>query len=296
VAVTATEPFGSYIAFPYNVVIAERFRHPMKTSGNIHVGIGGWSFAPWRGVFYPKGLPQAKELAYAGAHLTSIEINSTYYGSQKPESFRKWAREVPDGFVFSVKGPRFATNRRVLAEAGDSIKRFFDSGVLELGDRLGPVLWQFAPTKKFDEADFGGFLELLPKESGQRRLRHVVEVRHDSFRTAAFVALLRQFRVPVVFAEHHDYPAIADVTGDFVYARLQKGDDNIKTAYAPKALDAWAKRVQLWAQGQQPEDLPRIDSAHRPEGKPRDVFAYFIPEGKIRAPAAAMALVERLQR
>ena len=160
-------------------------------------------------MFYPKGLPHAKELAYAGERLTTIEINSTYYGSQKPESFRKWARETPDGFVFSVKGPRFATNRRVLAEAGDSIKRFFDSGVLELGPRLGPMLWQFAPTKKFDEADFGAFLELLPTTLDGHHLRHVVEVRHDSFRTPAFIALLRKFNVPVVFAEHHDYPAIA---------------------------------------------------------------------------------------
>ena len=157
-----------------------------KNSGHIYIGIGGWTFAPWRGVFYPEKLTQAKELEYAASKLTSIEINGTYYGSQKPESFRKWAREVPDGFVFSLKGPRFATNRRVLAEAGDSIKRFYDSGVLELGDRLGPVLWQFAPTKKFDEADFGKFLELLPRKLEGRALRHVVEVRHDSFWRAGF--------------------------------------------------------------------------------------------------------------
>ena len=149
--------------------------------GHIYIGIGGWNFEPWRGVFYPKGLPQAKELEYAASHLTSIEINATFYGSQKPESFRKWAATVPNGFVFSVKGPRFATNRRVLAEAGDSIKRFLDTGVLELGDRLGPLLWQFAPTKKFDPADFGKFLELLPAKAGNTALRHVVEVRHPSF-------------------------------------------------------------------------------------------------------------------
>ena len=152
-----------------------------RNAANIYIGIGGWTFAPWRGVFYPEKLTQAKELEYAASKLTSIEINGTYYGSQKPESFRKWAREVPDGFVFSLKGPRFATNRRVLAEAGDSVKRFYDSGVLELGDRLGPVLWQFAPTKKFDDADFGKFLELLPRKLEGRALRHVVEVRHDSF-------------------------------------------------------------------------------------------------------------------
>jgi uncharacterized protein YecE (DUF72 family) len=263
--------------------------------GQIYVGIGGWNFAPWRGVFYPKGLPQAKELAYAGAHLTSIEINATYYGSQKPESFRKWASTVPDGFIFSVKASRFCTNRRVLREAGDSIQRFIGSGVLELGDRLGPLLWQFAPTKKFDEADFGGFLELLPEKHEGRRLRHVVEVRHDSFRTPAFVALLRKFGVAVVYAEHTTYPGIADVTADFVYARLQKGRDDIPTAYPPQALDQWARRVRLWAEGREPDDLPRVDTAHKPAARPRDMFVYFIHEGKVRAPAAAMALIERLK-
>jgi uncharacterized protein YecE (DUF72 family) len=187
-----------------------------KKSGHLYIGIGGWTFAPWRGVFYPEKLVQSKELQYAASKLTSIEINGTYYGSQKPESFRKWASEVPDGFVFSLKGPRFTTNRRVLAEAGDSINRFYGTGVLELGDRLGPVLWQFAPTKKFDEADFGKFLELLPRQLDGRALRHVVEVRHPSFCVPAFVALLRQFETPVVFAEHGSYPAIADVVGDFV--------------------------------------------------------------------------------
>jgi len=265
-----------------------------KKAGKIHIGIGGWTFAPWRGVFYPEKLTQAKELEYAASHLTSIEINGTYYGSQKPESFRKWAREVPDGFVFSVKGPRFATNRRVLAEAGDSIKRFYDSGLLELGDRLGPVLWQFAPTKKFDEADFGGFLELLPKKLDGRELRHVVEVRHDSFCTPAFPALLRRFGVPVVFAEHSTYPAIADVTGDFVYARLQTGSDEIKTCYPPNALDAWAKRFETWASGGEPTDLPRVDKTLAKK-TPRDVFAYVIHEGKVNAPAGAMELIKRVE-
>jgi uncharacterized protein YecE (DUF72 family) len=264
-------------------------------AGRIYVGIGGWTFAPWRGVFYPDKLPQAKELAYAGARLTAIEINATYYGAQKPASFRKWASEVPDGFIFSVKGSRFTTNRRVLGEAGDSIKYFFDSGVLELRDRLGPILWQFAPTKKFDEADFGAFLELLPREIDGRVVRHVVEVRHDSFRTPAFVSLLRRFAIPVVFAEHHDYPAIADVTGDFVYARLQKGDDTIETAYPAPALDAWAQRLRVWADGGEPEDLERVAPEQPATHAPRDVFAYFIHEGKVRAPAAAMATIERLR-
>jgi uncharacterized protein YecE (DUF72 family) len=274
--------------------VAKANKAVSNKAGQIYIGVGGWTFAPWRGVFYPEKLTQAKELEYAALKLTSIEINGTYYGSQKPESFRKWAREVPDGFVFSVKGPRFATNRRVLAEAGDSIKRFYDSGVLELGDRLGPVLWQFAPTKKFDEVDFGKFLELLPRKLEGRSLRHVVEVRNDSFCAPDFIALLRKFETPVVFAEHGKYPAIADVSGDFVYARLQKGNDEIKTCYPPKQLDAWAKRLQLWAAGGEPDDLPRVDQA-KAKKAPRDVFAYVIHEGKVRAPAGAMELIERVK-
>lgn len=266
-----------------------------SANGRIYTGIGGWNFAPWRGVFYPKGLPHARELAYASEHLTSIEINSTFYGSQKPATFRKWANETPDGFVFSLKGPRFATNRRVLAEAGDSIERFLNSGIAELGGRLGPLLWQFAPTKVFDEKDFGKFLELLPAKLGKAPLRHVVEVRHDSFCTPAFIALLRKFGVPVVFAEHETYPAIADIVGDFVYARLQRGEEKLKAGYPPKALDAWAARAKLWAGGGDPKDLPHIAPKPAPAKQPRDTFIYFIHEAKVRAPAAAMALIERVK-
>ncbi len=280
--------------FPTSPPVSKPSKSSATNSGNIYIGIGGWTFEPWRGVFYPEKLAQAKELSYAASKLTSIEINGTYYGSQKPESFRKWAREVPDGFVFSLKGPRFATNRRVLAEAGDSVKRFYDSGVLELGDKLGPVLWQFAPTKKFDEADFGKFLELLPRKLEGRALRHVVEVRHDSFCAPDFIALLRKFETPVVFAEHGKYPAIADVASDFVYARLQKGNDDLKTCYPPKQLDAWAKRFQAWAAGGEPDDLRRVDDA-KPKKMPRDVFAYVIHEGKVRAPAGAMELIKRVE-
>jgi uncharacterized protein YecE (DUF72 family) len=264
--------------------------------GQIYTGIGGWNYEPWRGVFYPKGLPHAQELRYAAERLTSIEVNSTFYSTQKPATFRKWASEVPDGFIFSLKGPRYATNRRVLAEAGESVKRFVESGIEELGDRLGPLLWQFAPTKKFDAADFGRFLELLPAKIGRQKLRHVVEVRHDSFCTPDFLALLRKFSMPVVYSEHATYPAIADITGDFVYARLQKGQEKLKTGYPPKALDAWATRAQLWAKGGVPDDLPVIDAKFRPKKEPRDVFIYFIHEAKLRMPAAAMALIERLRR
>jgi uncharacterized protein YecE (DUF72 family) len=262
--------------------------------GDIRIGIGGWTFEPWRGVFYPPGLVQAKELEYASSRLTSIEINGTYYGSQSPETFRKWRDATPEGFVFSVKGSRFTTNRKVLSEAGESIARFIDSGVLELEDRLGPLLWQFAPTKKFDRDDFAGFLDALPAEAGGRRLRHAVEARHDTFRTPEFITLLRERNIGLVYAEHFTYPEMADVTADFVYARLQKGSDAIEAAYPPGELDAWAARLKAWAGGGQPNDLPRIARDHVPPATPRDVFAYIIHEGKVRAPAAAMALMERV--
>ena len=262
----------------------------MSERGEIRVGVGGWTFEPWRGVFYPDDLPQRRELEYMSARLGAIEINSTYYGSQKPETFRKWAGETPDGFIFAVKGSRFCTNRRVLAEAGESIERFFAQGVLEMGDKLGPVLWQFANTKKFDEADFGGFLDLLPRKLSGLRIQHCVEVRHDSFRDRAFAALLRKHEIPVVFADHEKYPAFADVTGDFVYARLQTGSDDVETAYAEPDLKTWAGRLIEWAEGGRPAGLPVADPAHKPEAKPRNVFAFIIHEGKVRAPAGAMAL------
>jgi len=263
-------------------------------SGKIRVGIGGWTFKPWRGVFYPKDLPHTKELAYASERLTSIEVNGTFYRTQTPATFRKWSSEVPAGFVFALKGPRFAVNRRVLKEAGDSITRFLHSGITELGDRLGPLLWQFAPTKKLDAADFGGFLELLPDKFDGHALRHVIEVRHHSFCTAAFIDLLRLFKMPVVFTDHARYPNIADLTGDFVYVRLQRGKDDVPTAYPPREIAAWAKRLNLWSEGKAPDDLPLVAAAAKMKGARRDVFTYVIHEGKIRAPAAAMALIKRL--
>jgi uncharacterized protein YecE (DUF72 family) len=267
----------------------------MQRRGEIRTGVGGWTFAPWRGVFYPDGLPQKDELGYMSRRLAAIEINATYYGSQKPDSYRRWAAETPDGFIFTLKGSRFTTNRRVLAEAGESIGRFFDQGLTELGDKLGPILWQFAPTKKFDEADFEAFLALLPKTVDGRRIRHCVEVRHESFRTPAFAALLRRHAVPVVFADHHAYPALADVTGDFIYARLQTGADDQAAAYPPAELDAWARRLVAWAEGERPADLDCADPGCKPSGEARDVFAFIIHEGKVRAPAGAEALSERVK-
>jgi uncharacterized protein YecE (DUF72 family) len=264
------------------------------TSGRIRVGIGGWIYAPWRGTFYPKSLKQADELAYAASHLTSIEINATHYRLQSPASFRKWAAAAPDGFKFSVKGPRLVTQQKVLAETGNFIKRFFASGLSELGDKLGPVLWQFAPFKRFDRQDFARFLDHLPRELDGQRLNHVIEARHASFGTPEFIALLCESGVGVVFTEAEDFPSIADLTSDVVYARLQRGNDKLPAAYPPEQLDQWGKRAHLWAEGGAPDDLPLVDKTHKPEAKPRDVFIYFIHEGKLRAPAAAMALIERL--
>src|SRR5262245_4073124 len=262
----------------------------------IRVGIGGWVFEPWRGEFYPKGLPQARELEYASGKLTSIEINSTFYRTQKPDSFRKWAAETPDDFVFSVKGPQFATNRRVLAEAGQSIERFFASGVLELKSKLGPVLWQMAPTKKFDPEDFAAFLALLPSRLDGRPLRHAIEVRHESFLVPGFIELLRKFSVAVVVVESDKHPLIADPTGDFVYARLQRTSPKEKTGYAPRTLDLWAKRARNWAAGGAPDDLATIAApSPGPAQGRRDVFIYMISGAKVRAPAAAMALIERFK-
>jgi uncharacterized protein YecE (DUF72 family) len=260
----------------------------------IRVGIGGWVFPPWRGAFYPKGLPQAQELSFASRALTAIEINATFYRTQRPDSFRKWAAETPDDFVFSVKGPQFATNRRVLAEAGGSIERFFGSGVLELKSKLGPILWQMAPTKKFDPQDFAAFLALLPQRLDGRAIRHVVEVRHASFLVPAFIDLLRKFSVAVVLVESGKHPLIADLTADFVYARLQGTAEKEKTGYPPSALDAWAKRARSWADGGAPADLATIAGGQPAKGK-RDVFIYMISGAKVRAPAAAMALIERLK-
>jgi uncharacterized protein YecE (DUF72 family) len=262
---------------------------PADSPGAIRAGIGGWTFEPWRGTFYPDKLAQSKELTYAAEHLRTIEVNGTYYSTQSPKTFAKWRSETPDGFIFALKGPRYAVNRRVLGEAGESIERFLGSGISELGDRLGPLLWQFAPTKKFDADDFGAFLDLLPAKQDGIALRHAVEVRHPSFCVPEFIALARKHGVATVFADHAKYPAIPDITADFVYARLQQGKDEVATAYPPKELAAWADRARTWGAGAVPKDLRPVDPDNPAPTKTRDVFVYFIHEGKVRAPHAAMA-------
>ncbi len=267
---------------------------PTHLNSRIHVGVGGWIYEPWRGAFYPEGLAQKKQLHYASRRLTSIEINGTYYGSQKPESFARWREETPEGFVFSLKGPRFTTNRRVLAEAAPSIERFFKSGVMELKEKLGPVNWQFLPAKKFDPEDFEAFLKLLPNRVEGSPIRHVVEVRHASFRVADFVALLQQYGIATVLADSEDFPQIPDVTAPFVYARLQRASETIETGYSADALGTWAERAQSWLQGGIPDDLERIGGLPKLQPKVRDVFIYMINGFKPKAPAAAVALIERL--
>ncbi|MBK8161245.1 MAG: DUF72 domain-containing protein [Rhodospirillaceae bacterium] len=259
----------------------------------IRIGVGGWTFEPWRGPFYPEGLAQKRELEHASRALTSIEINGTYYGSQKPESFAKWHAETPDDFVFALKGPRFATNRRVLAEAGSSIERFLSSGITELKDKLGPINWQFMATKKFDPADFENFLKLLPKSHDGLALRHAVEVRHDSFKDPDFIALARQYGVAVIIAADGEFPQIADLTAPFVYARIMGTKEGEKFGYAKKALDLWAQRAAEWASGGAPKDLDYVLAA-KPDKTKRDVFLYVISGHKVSNPAAAMAIIKRL--
>ena len=262
----------------------------------VRVGIGGWNFAPWRSNFYPAGLAQAKELGFASRALTAIEINSTYYGTQKASTFAKWRDETPDDFVFSVKASQYATNRRVLAEAGESIARFAGSGIDQLGAKLGPIVWQFATTKRFELEDFEAFLALLPKEVGGIALRHAMDVRHASFMAADYLALARRFKVATVFTHADKYPSFADATGDFIYARLMQTDAAEPQGYPATELERWAERAREWQAGRDPADLPRVELASpSAKPKPRDVFVFFISGAKERAPAAAMGLIERLR-
>lgn len=242
----------------------------------IHIGIGGWTYEPWRGTFYPARLPQKRELEYAGAHLTAIEINATFYGRQKPQSYANWAKAVPDGFKFSLKASRYAVARKALAEGGDSVRTFLEQGFTELGDRLGPILWQFAATKRFERDDFARFLDLIPNTQDGVPLRHALEPRHESFRDPAFVALARERNMAIVHADSDDYPCIDEATADFSYARLQRSVEDIATGYSAAALDGWASKARGWSAG-----------GH-------DAFIFFIAGAKVRNPAAAQALIERL--
>ena len=265
----------------------------MNRPGTIRVGVGGWTFKPWRNNFYPAGWPQSRELAYASKQLSAIEVNGTYYGLQKPATFAKWRDETPSDFVFTLKAARFATHRHVLAEAGESILRFVNSGITELAHKLGPIVWQFAPTQRFEPADFEAFLKLLPGESGGLPLRHALDVRHPSFKSAEYLALARRYRAATVFADSDDYPSFGDVTGDFIYTRMMRTDAELPEGCTPQALDQLAACAHAWCEGHEQSGVTRIEAVP-PPAPPRDVFMFFIAGAKDKAPAAAMALRRRL--
>lgn len=259
----------------------------------VRVGIGGWSYPPWRETFYPADVTKKAELHFASRQLTAIEINSTFYRLQTPAVFAKWRDDTPEDFVFSLKAPRYVMNRRVLAEAGESMGKFLGSGIGELGAKLGPILWQLASTRTFAAGDVEAFFKLLPGKLGKLRLRHAFEVRHESFACEEYVELARQYNVATVFADSHEYPCIADVTGDFVYARLMKTVSTERTGYTKQALGDWVKRLRTWNEGGDPAGLPRVAGSTK-KNQPRDVFAYFISGAKERAPAAAQAVISLL--
>lgn len=241
----------------------------------IRVGIGGWSYEPWDESFYPPGLAKAKQLDYAASKVTSIEINATFYRTQSAASFKKWAAATPEGFKFSVKAPRAAVQRKDLREAAQSIEWFLQSGLSELGSKLGPILWQMAPYKKYDAAEMAAYFDMLPEKLGKLKLRHALELRHESFADDAFLSLARERNIAVVTVESDKHPLILDPTADFAYARLELTQEDEPTGYPKAALKKWAKTARDWE-------------------KSGDVFLYFISGAKARNPAAAEAMLKLL--
>lgn len=267
----------------------------MSKAGTIRVGIGGWTFEPWRGTFFPEKWPQARELDYAASKLTAIEVNGTYYGSQKPATFAAWAKAVPDGFVFSLKASRFCTNRKILAEGEASVAKFLGQGIVELGDKLGPILWQFMATKKFDPDDFGAFLALLPAAQDGVKLAHVVDVRHESFQCPEFVALCRKHHVSIVHTHSDEYPPIGDASGPVSYARLMQTREEEATGYTASEIDRWVDVAKGWAAGETGDAFPLAAPADPAPKTPRDVYLFYISGAKVRAPHAAMATIGKLK-
>jgi uncharacterized protein YecE (DUF72 family) len=246
------------------------------SEGRIRIGIGGWTYPPWRGVFYPEKLAQKNELEYASHALTAIEINATFYGRQSPKSWAAWEKVAPDGFQFAVKGSRYCVMRSKLAEASEGLAGFFAQGFAALGPKLGPILWQFTARRKFDREDIAGFLQLLPREVDGVALRHAIEPRHESFRDDRFFDLCREHNAAIVFEDSDDYPCIEADTADFAYARLQRMREDVPTGYDDAALDGFAERARKWNKGG------------------RDTYMFMINGAKVRAPAAALALEERI--
>jgi uncharacterized protein YecE (DUF72 family) len=289
----------------------------MTQTGTVRIGISGWTYPPWRGVFYPKGLPQSRELDHATRQFDTLEINGTFYGMQRPDAFADWADRAPDGFVYAIKGSRYLTHMLKLRNAATPLANFIASGVLRLGAKLGPILWQFPPQFRFDAERFETFLQMLPhdtraaaklgrKHDGRlkapawldvdknRKLRHAVEIRHDSFCDGAFIDLLRKYDVALVCADTVEWPLLMDLTSDFVYCRLHGSEELYASGYDAEALDAWASRVVSWATGGEPADAKRVGSKARKQH--RDVFVYFDNDAKVRAPFDAQGLRERVDR
>ena len=246
------------------------------TEPKIRVGIGGWTYEPWRGSFYPDDLPQKRELEYAARGFGAIEINATFYGRQSSKSWENWAKAVPDDFQFSIKGSRYVVTRPKLADAGEGIGNFLAQGLTSLGDKLGPILWMLASRRQFDREDIAAFLKLLPEKHEGVALRHVIEPRHESFRDEAFFALCRDHNVAIVYGDDDEFPLIEADTASFTYARLQRMREEVPTGYEGKALDTFAKRARKWQK----------------DG--RDAYIFMINGAKVRAPAAALALQQRL--
>ncbi|HEY4531116.1 MAG TPA: DUF72 domain-containing protein [Luteimonas sp.] len=261
----------------------------------IRTGVGGWVYAPWRDNFYPKGLPQRCELEYASRHLSAIEINGTYYRAQKPAVYAAWRDATPPGFVFSAKAPRRITHTRALAKTAGQVEDFV-GGIAELGDRLGPLVWQFDAGTRVDRDGFDEFLALLPRKAGTRPLRHIVDMRDGAMVDADYIAMARRHGVATVFTDSDEHPSFADVTADFVYARLMRARGEVATGYPPRELARWAARARTWAEGGEPAGLPRIAPPDKAKAGNRDVFVFFISAAKERNPSAAMALHARLAR
>lgn len=289
----------------------------MTKTGDVRIGISGWTYAPWRGVFYPKGLAQARELAFAAESFRAIEINGTFYGLQRPESFGRWRDETPDDFVFAIKGSRFITHMMKLRDVKTPLANFLASGLLRLGPKLGPLLWQFPPRMKFEPELFDSFLGLLPRDTDEARalarrhdarlkgrswlksdvdqpMRHAIEIRHESFCTPAFIELLRRHKVALVCADTVKWALLMDLTADFVYCRLHGSEELYVSGYDDAALDRWARRVRSWAHGREPRDATRVLKPTRPRARGRDVFVFFDNDAKVRAPKDAQALIARL--
>jgi uncharacterized protein YecE (DUF72 family) len=266
----------------------------MSGSASIRVGIGGWTYAPWRRTFYPPGTARNRELDYASRQVTAIEINGTFYRLQNPEVFAHWHDATPKEFMFSVKAPRFIVQRRELASAGAALERFLESGIAELKSKLGPILWQLAPARAFEPRDLDAFLGLLPARLNRRPLRHALEVRHASYANREFLAIARRHGVAVVYEDDAAHPGFADLTSTFVYVRLRRCIPSVATGYALGDLKRWLRRAQAWSAGKEPAGLPRIEKNSKTPAAPRDVFIYFINGAKERAPAAAQKLLALL--